>query len=367
MRIAQVAPLYESVPPRLYGGTERVVSYLTEELVKRGHNVTLFASGDSVTSAELVSAVPQSLRLTHSTEFLSSYALQLEQVRKRAREFDIIHLHDNFTYFPLLRVMDIKFLSTLHGRLDLPIHQSLFRAFREMPVVSISWSQRGPLSTAKWIGNVYHGLPVGAAGFVTKPSDDYLAFLGRLSPEKGVDKAIEIARRAGMKLRIAGKVDDVDAEYFREEVEPLLNSSQVEFLGEIDERDKPSFLGNARAVLFPIAWPEAFGLVLIESMAAGTPVIAWRRASVPEVVDDGVTGVVVETIDHAVTAIQQVSTLDRELIRERFEERFTAERMACDYLSIYQTVLTESPSSDDQTNTRKRPRVKVVACAPGEQ
>lgn len=343
MRIAQVAPLNESVPPRLYGGTERVVSYLTEELVRRGHDVTLFASGDSVTSAELVAAVPQALRLSGSTETLSSYALQLEQVRQRAREFDIVHLHDNFTYFPLVRAgFETNTVSTLHGRLDLPIHQFIFSMFPEMPVVSISRSQRLPLSTANWVGNVYHGLPLSACGFGSKASGDYVAFLGRLSPEKGIEQAIEIAQRAGMKLRIAGKVDPVDKEYFRERVEPLLDPSQVEFLGEIDERDKPGFLGNARAVLFPIAWPEAFGLVLIEAMAAGTPVIAWRRASVPEVVDEGVTGFVVETIDDAVSAIGQVSSLDRELVREQFKERFSVERMAYDYLSIYRTLAKQT-------------------------
>ena len=339
MRIAQVAPLYESVPPRLYGGTERVVSHLTEELVRRGHLVTLFATGDSVTNAELVSAIPESLRLSRSTEFLCSYALQLEQVRKRASEFDIVHLHDNFSSLPVLHVTKSKFLSTLHGRLDLPIHQTLFNTFREMPVVSISWSQRRPISTANWVGNVYHGIPLNGNIFAEDPGGDYLAFLGRLSPEKGVEKAIEIARRAGMKLKIAGKVDAVDVEYFREQVAPLLKPSRVEFLGEIEDRDKPSFLGNACAVLFPIAWPEAFGLVLIESMAAGAPVIAWRRASVPEIIEEGVTGFVVETVDDAVAAIDQVPSLDREVIRKRFKERFSVERMACDYLSIYETLL----------------------------
>lgn len=339
MRIAQVAPLYESVPPRLYGGTERVVSHLTEELVRTGHRVTLFASGDSSTSAELISAIPQSLRLSRSTEFLSSYALQLEQVRERASEFDVVHLHDNFTYFPLLRALNSKFMSTLHGRLDLPIHQSLLSVFGQMPVVSISWSQRLPLSTANWIGNVYHGLPLSANGILAQPAADYLAFLGRISPEKGVEKAIEIARRAGMKLRIAGKVDAVDQDYFRRQVEPQLNSPQIEFLGEIEEQDKPQFLGNAHAVLFPIVWPEAFGLVLIESMAAGAPVIAWRRASVPEIVDEGLTGFIVATIDDAVSAIRKVSSLDRGLIRERFKQRFSVERMARDYLAVYQTLL----------------------------
>jgi len=340
MRIAQVAPINESVPPRLYGGTERVVSYLTEELVRLGHDVTLFASGDSISSAELVASVPQALRLSETTDTLSCYVLQLEQVRQRARKFDIIHFHDNLMYFPLVRAgLGANTVSTLHGRLDLPIHQWAFSAFPEMPVVSISRSQRLPLSIANWVGNVYHGLPADVCKFRSRPSEDYVAFLGRLSPEKGVDRAIEVARRAGIKLRIAGKVDVVDKAYFRECIEPRLNSAQVEFLGEIDEREKASFLGNARAVLFPITWPEAFGLVLIEAMNTGTPVIAWRHASVPEVVDDGVTGVLVETIDEAVEAIDRVSILDRELVRERSQQRFSVERMARDYLSIYDTLV----------------------------
>ncbi|WP_333844279.1 glycosyltransferase family 4 protein [Pelomicrobium sp.] len=346
MRIAQIAPLIERVPPRLYGGTERVVYYLTEELARQGHEVTLFASGDSVTSARLVASVPEALRLNPRVkEPLPYVILQLEQVRQQAERFDILHFHVDFLHFPIFRTIAGKTLTTLHGRLDLPDLQAVYREFREMPLVSISDHQRLPMPPVNWIGTVYHGLPRDVCPFNPSPKGDYFAFLGRISPEKRPDRAIEIARRAGVRLRIAAKVDKVDEAYFRERIEPLLSAPHVEFIGEIDEAQKAEFLGNALGLLFPIDWPEPFGLVMIEAMSCGTPVIAWRCGSVPEVVEPGLSGFIVESIDAAVEAVRRIHMLDRTAVRRRFEQRFSAERMARDYLALYQTLIARETTA----------------------
>ncbi len=339
MRIAQVSPLFESVPPQSYGGTERVVSYLTEELVRQGHDVTLFASGDSQTRAELVPVTERSLRLSRSCiDQLAHHILMLETVARRAEEFDVIHYHVDYLHFPLSRRLDLLHLTTLHGRLDIPDLQPLYREFAEMPVVSISNAQRKPLPRANWLGTVYHGLPRDLYRFQPTPGE-YLAFVGRISPEKRVDRAIRIARRAGIPLKIAAKIDQVDAPYFKECIEPMLDGPDVEYLGEIGDREKNELMGGACALIFPIDWPEPFGLVMIESMACGTPVIAWRNGSTPEVIDQGVTGWVVSDEDAAVRVARNACALDRRACRNRFEARFTADRMARDYVAIYDELL----------------------------
>ncbi|GIW53269.1 MAG: glycosyl transferase [Gemmatimonadales bacterium] len=339
MRIAQVSPLYESVPPKYYGGTERVVSYLTEELVAQGHDVTLFASGDSVTKAKLVAPCRRSLRLDKNcVDQLSHHMLMLEMVAQRASEFDIIHYHVDYLHFPLSRRISRPHVTTLHGRLDIPDLVPLYREFRDMPVVSISNAQREPLPFANWQGTVYHGLPLDLYNFRPTPGR-YLAFLGRISPEKRVDRAIQIALRTGLDLKIAAKVDRVDKEYFESVIRPLLREPGIEYLGEIGEGEKDEFLGNALALLFPIDWPEPFGLVMIEALACGTPVIAYRRGSVPEVLDHGVTGFIVHGLEDAVRAVEEVHKIDRARCRAVFEERFSARRMAQDYLAIYQNIL----------------------------
>lgn len=337
MKIAQVAPLIESVPPRLYGGTERVVSYLTEELVRQGHDVTLFASGDSQTAARLVASVPKALRLDPAVKDTLPYTvLQLEHLRQRIDEFDVVHFHSDYIHLPLARaLLGKRAVTTMHGRLDLPDYQLLFSEFSDTPLVSISNDQRRPLPDANWVGTVYHGLPTSVCNFQAHPRGRYLAFLGRISPEKRPDRAIEIAARAGMTLRIAAKVDDVDREYFRTRIQPLLTQPHVEYIGEISEGEKAEFLGNARALLFPIDWPEPFGLAMIEAMSCGTPCIAWRTGSVPEVVDDGITGWIVDSIAGAVEATRRLSLLDRHQVRARFEQRFSVEQMARNYLDIY--------------------------------
>jgi glycosyltransferase involved in cell wall biosynthesis len=337
MKIAQVAPLAERCPPRLYGGTERIVSFLTEELVRQGHDVTLFASGDSRTAARLVRCSDMALRLNPAVKDPMPYHLvMLDEVRRRADDFDVIHFHVDLLQFPLIRDFADRTLTTLHGRLDLPDLKPFYAAFPEVPLVSISDSQRLPMPAVSWAGTVPHGLPRDLLPFSPRPKGDYLAFLGRISPEKRPDRAIEIAARAGMPLRIAAKVDKVDRAYWDMVVAPLVaRHDNVEFIGEIGEAEKASFLGNARALLFPIDWPEPFGLVMIEAMACGTPVIAWNCGSVPEVVDDGVTGFIVGDEAAAVAAVRRAVTLDRAEVREVFERRFTVERMATDYLSIY--------------------------------
>jgi glycosyltransferase involved in cell wall biosynthesis len=346
MKIAQIAPLFESVPPKLYGGTERVVSYLTDELVRQGHDVTLFASGDSRTKARLIAPCERALRLgTRSLDRLSPHVLLIEWVLREAQNFDIIHSHLDFLPFPSFRRLDQPTVTTLHGRLDLPELRPLMEEFSELPVISISNAQRGPFPAACWQGTVYHGLPSQLLPFRPTPGN-YLAFLGRISAEKRVDRAIEIARRAGMKLRVAAKVDTGDEEYFRTVASELLQNPQVEFLGEIDEKEKAEFLAGAAALLFPIDWPEPFGIVMIEAMACGTPVIAYPCGSVPEIVKPGVTGFIVQSIEEAVEAVRRTPALSRAAIRNHFEKYFTAERMANDYLRIYDKLLRRSTASD---------------------
>jgi glycosyltransferase involved in cell wall biosynthesis len=339
LRIAQVAPLYESVPPKYYGGTERIVSYLTEELVRQGHDVTLFASGDSQTSAQLVAACPRSLRLDPAcVDQLAHHVAMLERVVRSAAAFDIIHFHIDYLHFPLSRRQSYTCVTTLHGRLDIADLVPLYQEFRDAPVVSISDSQRTPLPWLNWQATVYHGIPLDRYRFQSRPGA-YLACLGRISPEKGIDRAIEIAKQVGAPLQIAAKVDKVDAEYFERVIEPLLHHPLVEFIGEIGDERKQDFLGNAQALLFPIDWPEPFGLVMIEAMACGTPVIAYSSGSVPEVMEHGRTGFVVQELDDAVEAVRRVPQLSRARCREVFEERFTAERMARDYVAVYERLI----------------------------
>jgi glycosyltransferase involved in cell wall biosynthesis len=341
VRIAQVAPLYESVPPRLYGGTERVVSYLTEELIRQGHEVTLFASGDSETRAKLVAPCRRALRLDrHCMDPLAHHLRMLELVFEDVFRFDVIHFHCDYVHFPWSRRHPCPHLTTLHGRLDIPDLQPLYREFVGEPLVSISDAQRHPLPWANWLGTVHHGLPLELHTFRAQPGQ-YLAFLGRISPEKGVDQAIAIARQSGVPLKIAAKVDVVDQAYFKETIEPLLQGARslVEFVGEIGDKEKDEFLGNARALLFPISWPEPFGLVMIEAMSCGTPVIAYRKGSVPEVVEDGATGFIVEDVVEAVQAVGRVASLSRRKCREVFEERFNVARMAGDCVRLYNHLL----------------------------
>jgi glycosyltransferase involved in cell wall biosynthesis len=353
MKIAQVSPLYESVPPTMYGGTERVVSYLTEELVRQGHEVTLFASGDSITSANMVACCSRSLRTdSDCVDPLVHHYLMLEKVFSLAPQFDLIHFHIDYLHFPLSRRSGVTQLSTLHGRLDIPDLAPLYTEFYDMPLVSISNAQRKPLQQAWWMGTVYHGLPKQLFRFHETPGD-YLAFLGRVSPEKRVDRAIEIAKRTGMPLKIAAKVDKADREYFNAIIKPLLDHPLIEFIGEIGEEKKDEFLGNAFALLFPIDWPEPFGLVMIEAMACGTPIIAWPGGSVFEVMEDGVTGFIVEGLDEAVQAVEKIPGFDRRLCRQTFEKRFTATRMASDYMNIYRQL------SGRFVETRPNPKDKL--------
>jgi glycosyltransferase involved in cell wall biosynthesis len=352
MRIAQIAPLAESVPPKLYGGTERVVSWLTEELVAEGHEVTLFASGDSETTANLVACVPQGLRMSGISCHIASHAVMLDQVRRHADQFDIMHFHVDLLQHVLFQDMAHKCITTLHGRLDLPDYHPIYRAFPHMPLVSISNSQRLPMPcNVNWLATIPHGLPIAKIPFSAR-GGDYLAFLGRIAPEKRPDRAIEIAKRAGIPLKIAAKVDALDRRYFEETIEPLLKGSSVEFIGEIADAQKIDFLGNALALLFPIDWPEPFGLVMIEALSAGTSVIAWRNGSVPEVIAEGVSGVMVTSIDEAVSAVRTIDSLPREGVRREFEARFTAARMAQEYVNAYRQLLeqprTKLPATIDQ-------------------
>ncbi|ALK08486.1 glycosyltransferase family 4 protein [Blastochloris viridis] len=340
MRIAQIAPLMESVPPRYYGGTERVVHFLTDALLDLGNDVTLFASGDSVTRAELVPVVRTALWLDPAVvDPIPYYMLMLDKVRARAHEFDILHFHIDALHFPLFHRSPHRTVTTLHGRQDLPDLPALYRGFADMPLVSISDAQRTPIADANFIATIHHGLPKDLLHPTFNPRGGYLAFLGRISPEKGPVEAIRLARALGLPLRIAAKVDRVDECYFREMVRPeIAFGDDVEFIGEIGDRDKAAFLGEARALLFPIDWPEPFGLVMIEAMACGTPVLAFRAGSVPEVIEDRVTGRIVEDFDEALLALPEVLSLDRRRIRAEFESRFTAERMARDYLGVYRTL-----------------------------
>jgi glycosyltransferase involved in cell wall biosynthesis len=341
MKIAQVAPLFESVPPKGYGGTERVVSYLTEELVRQGHEVTLFASGDSVTRAHLVSAVGHSIRAQVGDQsWMAYHTMQMDQVAQTAQEFDVIHFHTDYLHFPLARKLGTPHITTMHGRLDLPELSSVFHRFTDCPLVSISASQRQPLPDANWYGTVHHGLPADLYTCRTDPGG-YFVFIGRISREKRLDRAIDIAERSGMRLYIGAKIDKADEPYFNESIKPLLHLPMVEYIGEVDERQKRELLEHANALLFPIDWPEPFGLVMIEAFCCGTPVIAYRCGSVPEIMEEGVTGFVVTSQEEALRAAQAVTTLDRSKCRDSFERRFTAEHMANAYHRIYQTVIAE--------------------------
>jgi glycosyltransferase involved in cell wall biosynthesis len=340
MRIAQIAPLAESVPPDLYGGTERIVSWLTEELVRQGHDVTLYASGDSQTAAELVAATPSAIRLREDVVDPLPHLVRLvELVAGDAHRFDVLHFHVDHIHYPLLRRLATPGLTTMHGRMDIPDLVPLFEEFRDTPLVSISDSQRKPLPWANWIATVPHGLPMDCIT-PTTTRGSYLAFLGRISPEKGIEEAIEIARQVEMPLRVAAKVDQADAEYFEQSVRPLLErGGHVDFVGEISDEQKDEFLGQAAATLFPIDWPEPFGLVMIESAARGTPVLAFRSGSVPEVMEDGVTGVVVENVEQAVAAVPRLLELPRDRVRAAVERRFGVERMANDYVAVYEGLI----------------------------
>jgi glycosyltransferase involved in cell wall biosynthesis len=343
MKIAQVAPLYESVPPKLYGGTERVVSYLTDELVRQGHDVTLFASGDSVTEAELSPMCERALRLEGKkiVDPIVHHLRMVELVAQQADEFDVLHFHVDYLHFPITRRQKIPAVTTLHGRLDIPDLVPLYQEFWDMNLVSISNAQRTPLIWANWIGTVHHGLPENLYKARTA-SGKYLAFLGRISPEKRVDRAVEIATRLDMPIKIAAKIDVIDKEYFESNIRKLFDHPLVEYVGEIGERDKADFLGNAHALLFPIDWPEPFGLVMIEALACGTPVIAYRLESVPEIIDEGTTGFMVNSLDEAVQAAKRLRSIDRLTCRRVFEERFSARRMALDYVEIYKQVLRQN-------------------------
>lgn len=339
MRIAQVAPLFESVPPLTYGGTERVVSYLTEELVRRGHEVTLFASGDSETRARLVSPCSRALRLDPDCrDPMAAQVLLLEEVWRRAEDFDLIHFHCGCLHFPMARRLRVPHVTTHHGRLDLPEVQQLQRKFRELPLISISDAQRRPMPWANWVATVHHGLPLG----LYRPSftpGRHLLFLGRISPEKRPDRAVEIAERAGMPLVVAAKVDAADRRYFEERIRPLLARPFVEYVGEVGEQKKQELLAGAAALLFPIDWPEPFGMVMIEAMACGTPVIAFPHGSVPEVLEHAVTGFIVPDVSAAVAAVARLGELDRRRIRRRFEERFSVERFASEHERVYERLI----------------------------
>ncbi|MBM5797967.1 MAG: glycosyltransferase family 4 protein [Cyanobacteria bacterium M_surface_7_m2_040] len=336
MRIAQISPLHESVPPLRYGGTERVVHYLTEELVRRGHEVVLFASGDSRTSAELYPCVPEALRLAGYTGDPSIHeVIQLDQVVAELDRFDILHFHTGHFHFPLASRLPVPFLNTLHGPLSAPEQRDLYRRFQAVPLVSISDAQRLPVPEAHWLGTVYHGLPLDLYRFEPSPQD-YLAFIGRVSPEKRLDRAIEIATAVGLPLKVAAKIDRADNAYYREVIEPMLQGNPlVEFIGEVDDAGKQELLGNALALLFPIDWPEPFGLVMIEANACGTPVVAWRNGSTPEVIEEGINGTLVESIDEAIEAVRHIEGLERERVRANFEVRFSAARQAEDYEHLY--------------------------------
>ena len=347
MRIAQIAPLFESVPPRLYGGTERVVSYLTEELIRQGHQVTLFASGDSITSAELVPCTSRALRLDPDVrDPIPHHTLMLDKVRERAADFDILHFHIDYLHFPLFRSKAARTVTTLHGRQDLADHMPFYRRFSDMPLISISNAQRRPLGSANFVGTVYHGLPLDLHKPSGKPAGGYLAFLGRISPEKRPDRAIAIARAAGLPLKIAAKIDKVDEGFFREVIAPLLKGTEIEFVGEINESAKSEFLGRAAGLLFPIDWPEPFGLVMIEAMACGTPVLAFRCGSVPEIVEDGVTDASYPTSIRPCgpSPICWRSTAGPSV--PRFEERFSSARMAADYVRVYQEIFRNHTAPD---------------------
>jgi glycosyltransferase involved in cell wall biosynthesis len=338
MRIAQIAPLYEAVPPRFYGGTERIVAHLTDALVDLGHDVTLFASAESGTRATLVPMRDCALRLDPQRlkSDIAAHLSMLHEVHRRNADFDVLHFHIDLLHFPLFAGMAGRTVTTLHGRLDLAELAETYRRWPQFPLVSISSSQRRPLRFANWAGTIHHGMPEAPYTFSPRARGGYLAFLGRISPEKGPDRAISIAKAAGLPLRIAAKVDHADIAYFKERIEPLLDDPMIEFVGEIGDAEKSRFLGDAAALLFPIDWPEPFGLVMIEAMACGTPVIAWDCGAVPEIIDDGVTGRVVRSQGEAIAAVAEVVDYDRARIRATFERRFTARTMALRYEALYQ-------------------------------
>jgi glycosyltransferase involved in cell wall biosynthesis len=360
MKIAQISPLMESVPPRLYGGSERIVSYVTDELVRQGHDVTLFASGDSVSSANLVRCVPMALRLDANVKDpIPYYMLMLDRVREMADEFDILHFHIDQFHFPLFRPIAQRTVTTLHGRQDLHDLKPLYVGFSDMPLVSISNSQRKPIANANFAATVYHGLPAQTLKPNYKPSGDYVAFLGRISPEKRPDRAIRIAQALGLRIKIAAKIDKVDEAYFSEHIASLFNLPGVEYIGEIDERSKSEFLGEASALLFPIDWPEPFGLSMIEAMACGTPVLAFRCGSVPEIIDPGVTGLIVDSMDEAIRVMPQVLALDRRAVRQKFEQRFSASRMAKDYVQVYRSLIKQQALPErDAPVSRRQPELE---------
>lgn len=342
MRIAQVSPLFESVPPKGYGGTERVISYLTEELVSQGHAVTLFATADSITSAKLVPSVERSLRAEMlSRSWLAYEAIQMDKVAKQASNFDIIHFHTDYLHFPLAHSLGTPYVTTLHGRLDLPELVPLFEYFNTCPMVSISDSQREPLAWANWCGTVYHGLPPDLYAFHPE-AGKYFAFLGRISPEKRVDRAVDIALASNTPLYVAAKVDKADEAYFRNEICPLFEHPLIHYIGEVDERQKHALLAQAKALLFPIDWPEPFGLVMIEAFSCGVPVIAYSHGSVPEIIEEGVNGFIVHNQQEAIQAASQVGKIDRATCRASFENRFTASHMAKNYLQIYQRLISRA-------------------------
>ncbi|KQP61474.1 glycosyl transferase [Methylobacterium sp. Leaf399] len=344
MRIAQIAPLSEAVPPKFYGGTERVVSWITEELVRQGHDVTLFASGDSETSAKLAACTPEGLRLLGYRDHTASHLAMLHQIRRRAHEFDVLHFHIDLLQYPMFEDLNHKCLTTMHGRLDVPDFMPVYRTFTGMPLVSISDNQREPMpKTVNWLSTIHHGLPPENCTFYPEAKGGYLAFLGRISPEKRPDRAIEMAIRSGTPLKIAAKVDKADQDYWDEVIEPMIHHPLVEFIGEINEEQKKDFLGNALALAFPIDWPEPFGLVMIEAMSSGTPVIAFRNGSVPEVIADGVSGVLCDTMDDAVAAVAKVKAMSRAGVRRHFEGNFTAERMVKKYVAAYEMLLAGRP------------------------
>jgi glycosyltransferase involved in cell wall biosynthesis len=358
MKIAQIGPLIESVPPQLYGGTERIVSYLTEELVAQGHDVTLFASGDSITSARLIPCCERALRLNPLVrDPIPYYMIMLDRVRRMAASFDVLHFHIDQFHFPLFHGIARHTLTTLHGRQDLPDIQTLYRAFPEMPLVSISDSQREPIASANFASTVYHGIPQNLHKPTFAPRGGYFAFLGRISPEKRLDRAIEISRAVGFPLKIAAKVDAVDVEYFETTIKPLLTGNDVQFIGEINDSQKGKFLGEAAALLFPIDWPEPFGLVMIEAMACGTPVLGFQRGAVTEVIDEGITGFVVDDIENAIAAVPRLLTLDRRRVRQQFDERFTAARMAKSYAALYARTAAATTTTAT-ANGRAKPHVE---------
>jgi glycosyltransferase involved in cell wall biosynthesis len=355
MKIAQVAPLFERVPPKAYGGTERVVSYLTEELVRQGHEVTLFATGDSITTARLVSPLSASMRVDfREGAWLAYQAIQMDMVADSAASFDILHFHNDYLSFSLAKRMHAPHVATLHGRLDLPELVPLYQHFNDIPLVSISNNQRTPLPWVNWCGTVYHGLPPHLYPFQPKPRD-YFAFIGRISPEKRVDRAIEIAVKCGRPLYIGAKIDKADEAYFEHAIKPLLQQPDIHFIGELNEHDKRELLANASALLFPIDWPEPFGLVMIEAFACGTPVIAYRHGSIPEIMEHGVTGFVVDNQEDAVRAAQRIGEIDRRACRQVFDSRFTVAHMAENYLRVYRSAIC------DQVPVGRSPGIRVGA------